>query len=216
MPGIQSCRRSRLVLHFRPGPELRRHLGPVPGLLIPVQEPPMTLRKRRVARLGQCLGRRPFRVLHPRQVAGVEPDPRGELRQAPAVRQPFLAHLTAEMPGRANRFASHDSSLSQRRSTIRAQSLWSLYPRSGERIVRAGDASSRRHTAPGQTMQTSDEPADFTRLDDSALLSWRARARTELERLRPRSAAREALSALYDASLDELVERARKAWAKTS
>jgi hypothetical protein len=65
-------------------------------------------------------------------------------------------------------------------------------------------------------MQTSDEPGDFTRLDDSALLSWRARARTELERLRPRSAAREALSALYDASLDELVERAREAWAKTS
>jgi len=65
-------------------------------------------------------------------------------------------------------------------------------------------------------MQTSDEPADFTRLDDSALLSWRARARTELERLPPRSASREALSALYDASLDELVERARKAWAKPS
>jgi len=65
-------------------------------------------------------------------------------------------------------------------------------------------------------MQTSDEPGDFTRLDDSALLSWRARARTELERLPLRSASREALSALYDASLDELVERARKAWAKTS
>jgi hypothetical protein len=65
-------------------------------------------------------------------------------------------------------------------------------------------------------MQTSDEPADFTRPDDSALLSWRARARTELERLPLRSASRKALSALYDASLDELVERARKAWAKTS
>jgi len=98
----------------------------------------MTLRKRRVARLGQCLGRRALGVLHSRQVAGVEPDPRRELGQAPAVRQPFLAHLTAEMPGRANRFASHDSSLSQRRSAVRAQSLWSVYPRSGERIVRAG------------------------------------------------------------------------------
>jgi hypothetical protein len=65
-------------------------------------------------------------------------------------------------------------------------------------------------------MQTTDEPADFTRLDGSALLSWRARARTELERLPLCSASREALSALYDASLDELVERARKAWAKTS
>jgi hypothetical protein len=62
----------------------------------------------------------------------------------------------------------------------------------------------------------SDESRDFTALDDSALLSWRAQARAELEKLPSRSAARAALSALYDASLDELVERARRAWAKIS
>jgi hypothetical protein len=65
-------------------------------------------------------------------------------------------------------------------------------------------------------MDASDESRDFTLLDDSALLTWRAQARTELEMLPPRSAAWETLSALYDASLDELVERARRAWAKTS
>jgi hypothetical protein len=65
-------------------------------------------------------------------------------------------------------------------------------------------------------MDASDESRDFTLLDDSALLTWRAQARAELEMLPPRSAARENLSALYDASLDELVERARRAWAKTS
>jgi hypothetical protein len=65
-------------------------------------------------------------------------------------------------------------------------------------------------------MDISDGPDDFAQLDDSALLTWRAEARAELERLPPRSDSREALSALYDASLDELVERARKAWAKIS
>ena len=63
------------------------------------------------------------------------------------------------------------------------------------------------------TMDTRHAPDDFAELDDSALLTWRARTRTELERLPPRSADREALSALYDASLDEVVERARTAWA---
>jgi hypothetical protein len=63
-------------------------------------------------------------------------------------------------------------------------------------------------------MQTSDGPNDFSLLGDSALLGWRAETRAELERLPPRCAAREALSELYDASLDELVERARRAWAK--
>ena len=61
-------------------------------------------------------------------------------------------------------------------------------------------------------MDTSDRPNDFTPLDDSALLTWRAEARAELDRLPLRSASREALSALYDASLDELVKRARRAW----
>jgi hypothetical protein len=62
-------------------------------------------------------------------------------------------------------------------------------------------------------MDTRDQPDDFTLLDDSALLAWRAQARLELDRL-PRSARREALSARYDASLDELVKRARRAWTK--
>ena len=65
-------------------------------------------------------------------------------------------------------------------------------------------------------MDISDGPDDFAQLDDSALLTWRAEARAELERLPPRSASCEAPSALYDASLDELVECARKAWAKIS
>jgi hypothetical protein len=65
-------------------------------------------------------------------------------------------------------------------------------------------------------MDTSRNPDSFTQLDDSALLTWRARTRAELERLPPRSAAHQALSALYDASLDELVKRARSAWAKNS
>ena len=63
-------------------------------------------------------------------------------------------------------------------------------------------------------MDTSHAPGDFAELDDSALLTWRARTRAELERLAPKSASREALSALYDASLDEVVERARTAWAQ--
>jgi hypothetical protein len=53
---------------------------------------------------------------------------------------------------------------------------------------------------------------DFTRLDDSALLSARDRMRADLERLPPGSAGHAALSARLEASLDELVERARKAW----
>jgi hypothetical protein len=68
----------------------------------------------------------------------------------------------------------------------------------------------------GQIMQTSDRPNDFTQLDDSALLAWRAEARAELDQLPPFSAGHAALSALYDASLGELVKRARRAWAKTS
>jgi hypothetical protein len=65
-------------------------------------------------------------------------------------------------------------------------------------------------------MDISDGPDAFSQLDDSALLSWRAEARVKLERLPPRSDSSKVLSALYDASLDELVERARKAWAKIS
>jgi hypothetical protein len=65
-------------------------------------------------------------------------------------------------------------------------------------------------------MTTSSKPADFTRLDDSALISARMQMRAELERLPPGSADHAALSALCDASFDELVERARRAWTQTS
>ena len=53
---------------------------------------------------------------------------------------------------------------------------------------------------------------DFTRLDDSALLSRRAEMRAELERLPPASPDHVALAALYDQSTEEVNERARRAW----
>jgi hypothetical protein len=55
---------------------------------------------------------------------------------------------------------------------------------------------------------------DFTQLDDSALLSWRAETRVELERLPPASPGRAALTARYDESTAEVDARARAAWAK--
>ena len=55
---------------------------------------------------------------------------------------------------------------------------------------------------------------DFTQLDDSALLSRRAEMRAELERLLPGSAGRAALTALYNASTEEVNIRAAKAWAR--
>jgi len=64
-------------------------------------------------------------------------------------------------------------------------------------------------------MSACDEP-DFAQLDDSALLSMQEQMRAGLERLPPLSAAHAALSARYDASLDELVERARRAWTQAS
>jgi len=64
-------------------------------------------------------------------------------------------------------------------------------------------------------MTTSREPADFTKLDDSELIDARAQMRAALERLSPGSADHAALSALCDASLDELVGRACKAWTQT-
>jgi hypothetical protein len=57
---------------------------------------------------------------------------------------------------------------------------------------------------------------DFTRLDDSALLSWRAEMRAELERLPPASRGHAALSALYDRSTGEVNDRARQAWSRSS
>jgi hypothetical protein len=65
-------------------------------------------------------------------------------------------------------------------------------------------------------MPTDDAPADPKKLDDSALLEWRAKARSDLGCLPPHSAEHRLLSALYEASLGELVERARQAWNKTS
>ena len=57
---------------------------------------------------------------------------------------------------------------------------------------------------------------DFTRLDDSALLSMRAEMRTELERLPPASPGHAALTALYDKTTEEVDVRARRAWARAS
>jgi hypothetical protein len=57
---------------------------------------------------------------------------------------------------------------------------------------------------------------DFARLDDSALLSMRAAMRAELERRPPASPDHAALAALYDKTTEEVDDRARRAWAKTS
>lgn len=54
-------------------------------------------------------------------------------------------------------------------------------------------------------MQTDDESMDLKKLDDTALLDWRVKARADLERLPPHSAEHGTLSALYEASLDALV-----------
>jgi hypothetical protein len=56
---------------------------------------------------------------------------------------------------------------------------------------------------------------EFSRLDDSALLSRRAEMRAELERLPPGSDSRAALAALYDRSTQEVNARAAEAWART-
>jgi hypothetical protein len=60
-----------------------------------------------------------------------------------------------------------------------------------------------------------DDNDDFTRLDDSALLSRRATMRAELERLPPGSPGHTALMALYDESTKEVNDRARLAWSNT-
>lgn len=62
----------------------------------------------------------------------------------------------------------------------------------------------------------SDVSADFTLLDDSALLTWRAETRVELERLPPASLGHATLAALYDQSTLEVNERARQAWSRAS
>ena len=65
-------------------------------------------------------------------------------------------------------------------------------------------------------MNPGEELPDFTRLDDTALLSTREQMRAELQRLPPHSPGHATLTARYDASLDELVDRARKAWTRPS
>jgi hypothetical protein len=57
---------------------------------------------------------------------------------------------------------------------------------------------------------------DFTLMDDSALLSWRAETRAELERLPPGSPDHAALTARYDVSTEEVTDRAREAWSRAN
>jgi hypothetical protein len=65
-------------------------------------------------------------------------------------------------------------------------------------------------------MTAAEEPSDFIQLDDTALLHAREQMREQLQRLPPHSPGHAALAARYDASLDELVDRARKAWTHRS
>jgi hypothetical protein len=65
-------------------------------------------------------------------------------------------------------------------------------------------------------MNASDQPAGFSRFDDTALLAWRAEARAELERLPPASPAHARLTELYDESTCEVTERARRAWSRAN
>lgn len=65
-------------------------------------------------------------------------------------------------------------------------------------------------------MNANDQPADFTRFDDTALLAWRAETRAELERLPPASPGHARLTELYDESTCEVNERARRAWSRAN
>lgn len=78
-----------------------------------------------------------------------------------------------------------------------------------------GDGEERSEHQEGEEAMD-DDSEDFARLDDSALLSWRAEARTELERLPPGSSGYAALAARYDRSTGEVNDRARAAWARAS
>ena len=55
---------------------------------------------------------------------------------------------------------------------------------------------------------------EFTKLDDSTLLSKRAEMRAELERLPPGCPDQVVLAAKYDRSTQELDARAAEAWAR--
>lgn len=78
------------------------------------------------------------------------------------------------------------------------------------------DSSRNYASLKARPVNTGEEPPDFTQLDDTALLRAREQMRAELQRLPPHSSGHAALTARYDASLDELVERARNAWTHTS
>jgi hypothetical protein len=78
------------------------------------------------------------------------------------------------------------------------------------------DEPRRRPTTKPRERTMDDESDDFTQLDDSALLGWRAETRDKLEDLPPGSAEYATLTAQYDLSTTEVTERARKAWSRTS
>jgi len=65
-------------------------------------------------------------------------------------------------------------------------------------------------------MQISEDSADFSELDDSALLSRRAELRDQLAGLSPQSPEHVRLTFLYDVSTAEVNERARAAWTQPS
>jgi hypothetical protein len=65
-------------------------------------------------------------------------------------------------------------------------------------------------------MQISEDPADFSELDDSALLNRRAELRDQLAALSPQSPEHVRLTFLYDVSTAEVNERARAAWTQPS
>ena len=64
-------------------------------------------------------------------------------------------------------------------------------------------------------MSISEEP-DFSRLDDSALISMRERMRGELERIPPHSPGHAELAARYELTTAEMNQRARAAWSRTT
>ncbi|HVT71292.1 MAG TPA: hypothetical protein VHF26_26335 [Trebonia sp.] len=65
-------------------------------------------------------------------------------------------------------------------------------------------------------MQFNAQPAELAAMDDSALITWRARARAELDRLPPHSPDHARIAAAYDASTAEINERARRAWTRNT
>jgi hypothetical protein len=65
-------------------------------------------------------------------------------------------------------------------------------------------------------MQASDEPPDYTRLDDPAFLDERARVRERLEHEPQDALGRPELERLYEAMTAEFLRRARIAWAAAS